>query len=61
MTTHPTFWQVHPHALAVCSGFFIDYSFTLSWIEGRKPPLYRWQGSLILWVAAFHIMELDIC
>ena len=61
ITTTPHFWQACPCALAVSSGFFADYSFLSSSIEGRKPPLYRWWGSLVLWVAVFHTREVDIC
>ena len=34
--------QAHPHALAVGSGFFVNYGFSSSLIEGKKPPLYMW-------------------
>ena len=34
-------------------------SILVSSLEGMKPPLYRWQGSLFWWVGAFHIREVD--
>ena len=44
----PFFWQAHPCVWAVGSGFFVDYGFSSSSIEGRKPPLYRWQGPCLV-------------
>ena len=40
------------------SSLFSSSSFLM---EGMKPPHYRWQGSLFLWVGAFHIREVDRC
>ena len=34
-------------------------SILVSSLEGMKPPLYRWRGSLFRWVGAFHIREVD--
>ena len=31
----------------------------VSSLEGMKPPLYRWQGSLFRWIGAFCIREVD--
>ena len=33
--------------------------FSLSSMEGMKPPLYRWQGYLFWWVGVFHVREVD--
>ena len=30
-------------------------------MEGMKPPLYRWWGSLFWWVGTFHVREVDKC
>ena len=36
------FGQAHPHALAVSSGFIVDYGCLSSLMDGRKPPIYSW-------------------
>ena len=41
------------------SGFLASSCFLSSSMEGMKPPLYRWQGSLFWWVGVFCIREVD--
>ena len=46
-------------ALAVDSSFLASSNFLSSSMEGMKPPLYGWQGSLFWWVGVFCIREVD--
>ena len=39
--------------------FPVSFSFSLSSMEGMKPPPYRWQGSFFWWVGVFCIREED--
>ena len=62
------FIQLPPHFLEehvlmlwlsiLVSSLFLSSLFLM---EGMKPPLYRWQGSLFQWVGAFHVREVDRC
>ena len=48
-----------PHALAANFGFLVNLCFSSFPMEGIKPPLYRWQGSLFWSVGVFHIREVN--
>ena len=57
----PLFLEEHILVLwlsILVSSLFSTLSFLM---QGMKPPLYRWKGSLFWWVGAFHIREVDRC
>ena len=42
-----------------CLFWILHFPYSLFLMEGMKPPLYRWRGSLFWWVEAFCIREVD--
>ena len=54
----PISWK----SMSSCSGcwfWILHFSYLSFLMEGTKPPLYRWWGSLFWWVGAFCAREVD--